>query len=135
MTVKTSMSPLEGAVWGAEFVRLRGGDSDHGAVGPAIDAADQAVLELRDWFGAPYLTMSTLSTLECGAWAAEFVRVRAGKGQNAIEAALNDADRAVKDLREALGTQHLSLTLRKLSDDPAAQLAVFRAHLTGEDKP
>jgi hypothetical protein len=74
------MSPLECAVWAAEFARVRGGDSSHGAVRPAIEAADQAVIDLRD----------------------------------------------------AFGTEHSSLAMRELRDDPDAQLAVLRGRLLRE---
>jgi hypothetical protein len=79
--VKTTMSPLECAVWAAEFARARGGDSGHGAIRVAIDAADQAVIDLRD----------------------------------------------------AFGVEHLSLRLRELSDDPAAQLDAIRERLVRDD--
>lgn len=78
--VKTTMSPLECAVWAAEFARVRGGDSAHAAIRPAIEAADQAVI----------------------------------------------------DLREAFGTEHSSLAMRELRDDPDAQLAVLRERLLRE---
>jgi hypothetical protein len=78
--VKTTMSALECAVWAAEFVRVRAGSSDHGAMVPAIDAADQAVMDVRD----------------------------------------------------AFGTEHSSLALRELRDDPDAQLAVLRGRLVRE---
>lgn len=76
--VKTAMSPLECAVWAAEFARVRAGDSSHGAVGAAIEAADQAVI----------------------------------------------------DVREAFGAEHLSLAMRELRDAPDAQLALMKSHLT-----
>jgi hypothetical protein len=79
--VKTTMSPLECAVWAAEFARVRGGDSGHGAIREATDAADQAVIDLRD----------------------------------------------------AFGVEHLSLRLRELRDDPAAQLETFREHLVRKE--
>lgn len=75
--VKTAMSPLECAVWAAEFARMRGGDSSHGAVGSAIEAADQAVIDLRD----------------------------------------------------ALGDEHSSLAMRELRDDPDAAFGVLRDRL------
>ena len=75
--VKTSMSPLECAVWAAEFARVRAGDSSHGAVGAAIDAADQAVMDVRD----------------------------------------------------AFGTEHQSLAMRELRDAPDAQLALLKSRL------
>ncbi len=75
--VKTSMSPLECAVWAAEFTRVRAGSSDHGAIAPAIDAADQAVIDIRD----------------------------------------------------AFGREHLSLAIRELKDDPAGQLTLMRDNL------
>jgi len=56
--VKTSMSPLECAVWAAEFARVRAGDSGHGAVGAAIDAADQAVMDVRDAFGTEHSSLA-----------------------------------------------------------------------------
>lgn len=56
--VKTAMSPLECAVWAAEFARVRAGDSGHGAVGSAIDAADQAVMDVRDAFGVEHLSLA-----------------------------------------------------------------------------
>ena len=81
--VKTAMSPLECAVWAAEFARVRGGDSSHGAVGAAIEAADQAVIDLRD----------------------------------------------------ALGDEHSSLAMRELRDDPDAAFGVLRDRLLrGKDK-
>lgn len=78
--VKTTMSPLECAVWAAEFVRVRAGDSSHGVVGTAIEAADQAVIDVRD----------------------------------------------------AFGTEHSSLAMRELRDDPEAQLKVLRGRLVRE---
>lgn len=75
--VKTTMSPLECAVWAAEFARMRAGDSSHAAVGSAIDAADQAVIDVRD----------------------------------------------------ALGTEHSSLAMQELRDDPDAALAVLKERL------
>ena len=82
--VKTSMSPLECAVWAAEFARVRAGDSGHGAVGSAIDAADQAVMDVRD----------------------------------------------------AFGTEHQSLAMRELRDEPDAALALLKGHLlrNGDDR-
>lgn len=56
--VKTAMSPLECAVWAAEFVRLRNGSSDHGIISPAIDAADQAVIDLREAFGTEHSSLA-----------------------------------------------------------------------------
>lgn len=80
--VKTTMSPLECAVWAAEFARVRAGDSGHGAVGSAIDAADQAVIDVRD----------------------------------------------------AFGTEHSSLAMRELRDDPDAALAVLKERLVRDKK-
>lgn len=62
--VHTQMSPLEIAVWGAEFVRVRAGDTtsdtpaSHAIMSAAIDAADQAVMDLRDAFGTEHSTLA-----------------------------------------------------------------------------
>ena len=78
--VKTAMSPLECAVWAAEFARVRAGNSSHGSVGSAIEAADQAVI----------------------------------------------------DVREALGTEHSSLAMREVKGDPDAAFAVLHERLLRE---
>ena len=130
MDVKTTMSDGECAVWGAEFARGRSGASSHAAVGAGIDDADQAVIDLREAFGSAHgsLTMKT-SPLERAVWAAEFARVRASAESPDIKAAVHAADQAVTDVRDALGTEHSSLTMRTLRDDPAAQLAHLRERL------
>ena len=138
MKVKTGMSDVECAVWAAEFARGREGDSAHAAVGAGIDSADQAVIDLREVFGSAHgpLTMKTLSPLERAVWAGEFARVRASTEHPNIKAAVHAADQAVIDVRDALGTEHSSLTMRMLRDDPAAQLAHLRERLvrTQDDK-
>lgn len=137
MSVKTGMSDVECAVWAAEFARVRAGDSGHAVVGAGIDGADQAVIDLREVFGSAHdpLIMRTLSPLERAVWAAEFARVRATEYPN-IKAAMHAADEAVTDVRDVLGTEHSSLTIHLLRDDPAAQLAHLRERLvrTEDDK-
>jgi hypothetical protein len=130
--VNTTMSPLECAVWAAEFARVRAGDSSHGAVGAAIDAADQAVIDLRAAFRAEgqSVDMRTVSPLERAVWAAEFARARAGDSSHAAISAANDASvQAVMDVRDAFGVEHLSLAMRELRDTPDAQLALLKSHL------
>ena len=138
MGVKTTMSDVECAVWGAEFARRCSGDSSHAAVGPGIESADQAVIDLREVFGSAHgpLTMKPLSPLERAVWAAEFARVRASTEHPNVNAAVHAADEAVTEVRDALGAEHSSLTMRLLRDDPAAQLAHLRARLvrTEDDK-
>ena len=74
-----------------------------------------------------------MSPLECAVWGAEFARVRAGDPQRrAVETAIECADQAVIDLRDAFGTEHQSLTMRELRDDPDAALAVMRKRLLRE---
>ena len=82
--------------------------------------------------GVPVKT--TMSPLECATWSAEFVRVRAAHADGpsshaAVGAAIEAADQAVIDLRDAFGTEHSSLAMRELRDDPDAQLGVLRRRL------
>ena len=51
----------------------------------------------------------------------------------AIAPAIDAADQAVIDIRDAFGHEHLSLEIRELKDDPAAQLAVMRKRLLRND--
>jgi len=138
MGVKTTMSDIECTVWGAEYARRCSGDSAHAAVSDGISGADQAVIDLRDIFGSEHgpLTMKTLSPLERAVWAAEFARVRANAEPPNVKAAVHAADQTVIDVRDALGTEHSSLTMSTLRDDPAAQLARLRERLvrTEDDK-
>jgi hypothetical protein len=134
--VKTAMSLLECAIWAAEFARARGGNNTHAAVGAAIDCADQTVINLRTAYGSDHgpLTMSGFSPLEAATWAAEFARVHAEDNSSpaAVRAAIDGAAQAVIDLRDALGTEHSSLAMRELRDDPDAALAVLKARLLRE---
>ena len=70
--VKTAMSPLECATWSAEFVRVRAtyadieGLSSRVAVNAAIEAADQAVIDLRDAFGTEHSSLALRELREPG---------------------------------------------------------------------
>lgn len=81
--------------------------------------------------GVPVKT--TVSPFECAVWSAEFVRVRATHAEPsshaAVGAAIDAADQVVIDLRDAFGTEHSSLAMRELRDDPAAQLETLRKRL------
>ena len=77
---------------------------------------------------------TAMSPLECAVWAAEFVRVRAGSSdQSVLSPAIEAADQAVIDVRDAFGVEHFSLQLRELRDDPASQLAAFCDRLVRKD--
>lgn len=81
--------------------------------------------------GVPVKT--AMSPLECAVWAAEYARVRAGGLQaGTVRSAIDAADQVVIELREAFGTEHQSLTMRELRDDPDAQLEVVKARLLRE---
>jgi hypothetical protein len=85
--------------------------------------------------GVPVKT--TMSPLECAVWAAEFARVRAAhaegsSSQAAVGAAIEAADQTVIDLRDAFGTEHSSLAMHELRDEPDAQLEVMRKRLLRE---
>lgn len=56
--VRTSMSPLEIAVWAAEFVRVREGSSGHAELSEASSYADQAVIDLREMFGTEHSSLA-----------------------------------------------------------------------------
>lgn len=84
--------------------------------------------------GVPVKT--SMSPLEIAAWGSVYARVitNAAPSQRSSHATIADAiaaaDRAVIDLRDALGAEHLSLRLAELGNDDAAKLDVFREHLT-----
>jgi hypothetical protein len=83
--------------------------------------------------GVPVNT--SMSPLECATWAAEYARVRAGdSAHSAVGAAIEAADQAVIDLRDALGTEHSSLAMRELRDDPDAAFAVLKDRLVRDKK-
>jgi hypothetical protein len=111
MGVKTKMSDIECTVWGAEFTRVRAGDSAHAAVGAGIDSADQAVIDLRNVFSSEHgpLTMLGLSPLERAVWAAEFIRMRANEGTN-IKAARQRSSRSCCDRRTRRAWHRAQLT-------------------------